>query len=1242
MSMTSMETQTQPVFKARRALADFTHFSADNASKCDECELEKASVFCKNCEQHLCNTCTSKIHNKGKRAQHVIQQVKTIDYERPSQVLFLSFDSFKNTAQCQPNDQDLGAKLLQFIKSILELNKINSDEIAIYIYYNSDDELSQELVSDLCESLASLKYCFFINADKLQAAREIQEVHLNTDEMLKASTEKENQLAKCLNALAREYQNVYIYDDANSIQLGFSIFSSESSDITESQKVFIAEGTENADENHIMKMVELTPKKSMKFMNKSKQTEKRKNSYQHHTQDHGDSKKMALSTTHGDVSSEFFENSKYIENFSSSDESRENQQNTLKKSSKDDLTLSQSTSKTMTQVGRATAHGSSLNQSTEHKAYSQSHGSNANQSFEEREILSSKPYFEAVNSTLEYKTPTSVGIKPQKTGHGAKHHHHHHGGAHGLIRQPLKDYEVDGSLKLSHYLQGELNKLALQGELMIPKDQFGQMIDETVRNKFHKKTEDVLEKAQDAEIIHITTRKFADEQTFTYVGLKLDTITIESLGWVCRSIKRDAMAPTEKLILSRIKECFAFKLDSKLWKALVNLLLNYQNNNKKFPAGDTTILPLTISTTIDASTGAETYVVYIKGEEWESEDTGTIDENSPGWKAFTAFLDEFFKEDEEGQSKKESSQLDSKESSKQVGYQKYDKYAAGSVEGKAIPGGRYGCAQFIKICGPEELRKESLGKLNLYVQEAINKGILRYQRTLLVKNTQAGIFEGKYIDQLEAKNDPAHEKRVHQLKKIKEALIEILAENPNGLSLAQIPQYLRRKITFSFNLQEMGFPKLKNLLATMTDDIKIELSGTNHSYASLKNPEKYSHLSRRNKGHHDYFGADDSQNLFGYTVDTTKSPYLSSPDYADNQDYSADFPQEKQYAKRFNTLTPDTQSLKSSRFGYRKKYNSSFEGYLQKIKLLIEEIVTQSIYGLGIDHLYNQLSVKLGTNFDYSIFDCRTFYEFLINHAEDLIDIQVKKLHGMPTTSYLIFPKNFRFRPGFGAKEPTKTEQTPMKISKPPLHSGPTSWAAGGFPSTFGSQSKPLSTVQTIPQINTSKQAEQHKEKFYLSPIVFYGSQEENAAQEEESPAHHRHESYLNFNFGAPESNFSGISGIQNLQYSQFDSKGSRIHEESYMETNENIRFIENLLSDNDGNMNSGISFHEPKEEAISFLSSTAGYSDKNNHVKTLSGDFNTYERTSRHPPGLAVHGRGNSAFANVESYKLFGSPKDV
>lgn len=68
---------------------------------------------------------------------------------------------------------------------------------------------------------------------------------------------------------------------------------------------------------------------------------------------------------------------------------------------------------------------------------------------------------------------------------------------------------------------------------------------------------------------------------------------------------------------------------------------------------------------------------------------------------------------------------------------------------------------------------------------------------------------------------------------VKQALIEILSENKQGMSLAQLPLYLRRKLTFSLDLNELGFPKLKDLILSMQDRIKLELRGHNHPFAYL-------------------------------------------------------------------------------------------------------------------------------------------------------------------------------------------------------------------------------------------------------------------------------------------------------------------------------------------------------------------------------------------------------------------------
>ena len=47
-------------------------------------------------------------------------------------------------------------------------------------------------------------------------------------------------------------------------------------------------------------------------------------------------------------------------------------------------------------------------------------------------------------------------------------------------------------------------------------------------------------------------------------------------------------------------------------------------------------------------------------------------------------------------------------------------------DGRAIPGGRYGCAQFVKVCGPDHLKTMSLGRLAQMVQRSINEDFLRY------------------------------------------------------------------------------------------------------------------------------------------------------------------------------------------------------------------------------------------------------------------------------------------------------------------------------------------------------------------------------------------------------------------------------------------------------------------------------------------------------------------------------------
>ena len=57
-------------------------------------------------------------------------------------------------------------------------------------------------------------------------------------------------------------------------------------------------------------------------------------------------------------------------------------------------------------------------------------------------------------------------------------------------------------------------------------------------------------------------------------------------------------------------------------------------------------------------------------------------------------------------------------------------------------------------------------------------------------------------------------------------LFELFEDSGPGvpISLAQIPQNLRKNVHFEINYVELGFPKLKNLLTTLNSFIDIDLT----------------------------------------------------------------------------------------------------------------------------------------------------------------------------------------------------------------------------------------------------------------------------------------------------------------------------------------------------------------------------------------------------------------------------------
>ena len=109
-------------------------------------------------------------------------------------------------------------------------------------------------------------------------------------------------------------------------------------------------------------------------------------------------------------------------------------------------------------------------------------------------------------------------------------------------------------------------------------------------------------------------------------------------------------------------------------------------------------------------------------------------------------------------------------------------------EMRAIPGGRYGCTQYLKFCGPEEIRALSVGRISLMIKQAIKEDVLRHHKTLLVWSASVDKHKSTQIeDEKDPQEDAKVAGRACKLNQVKQALIEILAESKQGMSLAQLP-----------------------------------------------------------------------------------------------------------------------------------------------------------------------------------------------------------------------------------------------------------------------------------------------------------------------------------------------------------------------------------------------------------------------------------------------------------------------
>ena len=252
----------------------------------------------------------------------------------------------------------------------------------------------------------------------------------------------------------------------------------------------------------------------------------------------------------------------------------------------------------------------------------------------------------------------------------------------------------------------------------------------------------------------------------------------------------------------------------------------------------------------------KTYLIYPEGDKWNGVDGKANSVDSELYQEFVNFLEEYFtseleefwekygfpttlSEDNKNnhripKTQKQRSSVESNEMNP-IGMHA----AAYDENTRAIPGGRYGWAQFVKSWGPPILRQLSLGMFSQMIQKAITEDLLRYQKkTLLVwtasidKDITWGLYTQEEIIM-------KREEIIKKLAAVKMAIIDTLLKHPDGISLAQLPNHLKTRLNFSLNLAELGFAKLKDLILSMRD--RVEVSNSNHPVATLAKPKGNTH-----------------------------------------------------------------------------------------------------------------------------------------------------------------------------------------------------------------------------------------------------------------------------------------------------------------------------------------------------------------------------------------------------------------
>lgn len=178
--------------------------------------------------------------------------------------------------------------------------------------------------------------------------------------------------------------------------------------------------------------------------------------------------------------------------------------------------------------------------------------------------------------------------------------------------------------------------------------------------------------------------------------------------------------------------------------------------------------------------------------------------------------------------------------------------------------------------------------------------------------------------------------------------MDILAESKTGMSLAQLPLYLRRKLDFVLDLNELGFPKLKDLILSMSDKIKLELRGHNHPFAYLVKSGRYVHSNSN---------SDDFQSIPKNKGKIQTGQHQLSVDVNVNRHLN-------------NALALNENKVKT-------------------VLTAFLNLMRERPFGVKSDELSILLSNKVGFEFNIKDFGCYTVLEFLKKFIIPTIDLEI-------------------------------------------------------------------------------------------------------------------------------------------------------------------------------------------------------------------------------------------------------------